>query len=314
LTAEIDLKDPKLLIKHFFPCNFQSKKIICESQFGAVTRYRTPSTKMEAAKWEFSTQKWMDVSDKDYGLALINTDRYGASANEKGFAITLVRSAPYPKDDFYTHEKLFSRKNRPKFTDLEHHIFKYVLFPHDGTWQNAHLPKEALKINFPCIVIPPNEINDSNTRENNFNIPIKREEILIHDDFVSTKQISFPYLQCKPSNIQISAIKPSEWQASYETNLSGIKRDGKVLVHNESDWYWDKTNLIVRVFESEGKTTKASLSFKNFSNTIKIREIEEVDLLERKISSSRSSNLINHHTIKFTIQPYEILTYRILFK
>jgi len=102
IRTKIDLQDPRCFIKHFFPLAIESEDVICSTQMGNITRKRLPKTAMEKAKWEFSIHRWMDLSDEHGGIGILNQDRYGASANKYGLALTLVRSPPYPGDGFYS--------------------------------------------------------------------------------------------------------------------------------------------------------------------------------------------------------------------
>ena len=91
IDIRINLIDPNLVLKYFIPINVKSNEVVCDVPYGNISRPRVPSTKMEAAKWEFGIQKWLDIGDGDYGVAVFNDSKYGVSANMKGIFLTLVR-------------------------------------------------------------------------------------------------------------------------------------------------------------------------------------------------------------------------------
>ncbi len=300
IHTHIDLKDKEILMKHFFPIKLKSNEVNCESQFGTVIRTRVPSTKMEAAKWEFSMHKWVDISDENHGLSILNKDRYGASANKKGLYITLVRSPPYPGDFFYSHEKLFLKNERPSHTDLMEHDFSYALYPHKNSWKEANIPAKALAFNLPCFY--------QQTKGSNNNLG--------NED--GSKILKFPSISISEPNVILSALKPGEWMRSNEKD----DKDGKeekfteskdkqyLLIKNEENWEWDGKHVILRVYEAVGRKTNVKIKFHDFSLNFRLKLIEIVDLIERQVQKLDS---VEDNHFSFDIAPFEILTFRVLF-
>jgi alpha-mannosidase len=69
---------------------------------------------------EVPAQKWVDVTDGETGIALLNKTKYGNSYHNGELRLTLMRSAGNP--DIYP--------NLGKF------IVSYALYPHAGDWKN----------------------------------------------------------------------------------------------------------------------------------------------------------------------------------
>lgn len=300
IHTHIDLKDKEILMKHFFPINLKSNEVICESQFGVITRTRVPTTKMEAAKWEFSMQKWIDISDENHGLAILNKDRYGASANKKGVSVTLVRSPPYPGDSFHSHEKIIPKDDRPSHTDLMKIDFSYALYPHKYSWKEANIPAKALAYNLPCFYFPAEESNGKIGNED------------------EVKILKFPNITISEPNVILSALKPGEWMHSNEKN--GIDRKNEqytesenkeyLLIKNAELWKWDGKHFILRVYEALGSKSKVKIIFNDFSSNFELKSVELVDLLERK---EKNLDSVEKNHFFFDIAPFEILTFRVLF-
>ena len=300
IHTHIDLKDKEILMKHFFPINLKSNNVNCESQFGVITRTRVPTTKMEAAKWEFSMQKWVDISDSNNGLAILNKDRYGASANKKGVSITLVRSPPYPGDFFYSHEEIFSKNGRPSHTDIMKHDFSYALYPHKGSWKDANIPEKGLAYNLPCFYFQPKGSNN------------KTENI---DELIIQK---FPSIIISEPNVILSALKPGEWMWSKnkdekigkDESYTESKNKQYILIKNADHWKWDGNHIILRVYEALGRKSSAKINFNDFSSNFNLKSVEIVDLLEREVKKLYS---VEDNHFSFDIAPFEILTFRVLF-
>ncbi|MHA2001914.1 MAG: glycoside hydrolase family 38 C-terminal domain-containing protein, partial [Promethearchaeota archaeon] len=293
----IDLKDKEVLMKHFFPINLKSNEVNCESQFGTVIRTRVPTTKMEAAKWEFSMHKWVDISDENRGLSILNKDRYGASANKKGLSVTLVRSPPYPSDIFYSHEKLFLKNERPSHTDLMEHHFSYALYPHKNSWKEENIPVKALAYNLPCFFFPTKDFNAKTDKKDNLKLP------------------KFPNITISEPNVILSALKPGEWMKLNEKNgkeehYAESKKKEYILSKNAEHWKWDGNHIILRVYEAIGKKGVGIIKFNDFSSNFNIKSVEQVDLLERM---EKTLKLIENNQISFKIAPFEILTFRVIF-
>jgi alpha-mannosidase len=70
---------------------------------------------------EVPAQKWVDVSDGNVGIALLNKTKYGHSYSHGDLRITLMRAAGNP--DIYPN--------------LGKYNISYSLFPHSGDWKNG---------------------------------------------------------------------------------------------------------------------------------------------------------------------------------
>ena len=94
-----------------------------ESPFGACER--------AADGQEVVAQRWADVSDNNYGLAMLNDGIYGHDALGCRLRLTLLRSSYEPND----------------VGDVGQHVMKYSLCPHAGDWRQAGVPKLAAGFN-----------------------------------------------------------------------------------------------------------------------------------------------------------------------
>lgn len=87
-----------------------------ETQFGVTTRPTHFNTTWDVAKFEVAHHKFMDLSEYDYGVSIVNNCKYGAAIHGNLMRLSLLRSAKEPDD----------------LADMGNHTFEYGLFPHKG--------------------------------------------------------------------------------------------------------------------------------------------------------------------------------------
>jgi len=85
--------------------------------FGHIKRATTENNKIEKAQFEVSGQKFVDLTDGDYGVALLNDCKYGFRCKNGYLDINLIRSP---------------RGGPGKNVDFGEHTLEYALFPHEG--------------------------------------------------------------------------------------------------------------------------------------------------------------------------------------
>ena len=133
--THINWNERHTMLKVAFPVDVLSPQATYEIQWGNVTRPTHRNTSWDWARFETCAQKWVDLSEGDYGVSLLNDCKYGHDIHDNVVRITLLRSStmPDPMADFGEHE------------------FKYSLYPHVGSW-NEETQREAYLLNDPIIV------------------------------------------------------------------------------------------------------------------------------------------------------------------
>ena len=134
--TRVDWQNEKKLLKVAFPLNIRARSANYELPFGHIERPTHRNTGWEQAKFEVSGHKWADMSEGDYGAALLNDSKYGYDARDNVLRLSLVRSPVHP------------------FTasDIGKHRFSYALLPHAGGWRAARVDAAAYSFNYPPIV------------------------------------------------------------------------------------------------------------------------------------------------------------------
>jgi len=126
------------MLKVAFPVDVLSPQATYEIQWGNVTRPTHRNTSWDWARFETCAQKWVDLSEGNYGVSLLNDCKYGHDIHDNVMRITLLRSPTMPDP----------------MADFGEHQFKYSLYPHTGSW-NEETQMEAYLLNDPIIVYQP---------------------------------------------------------------------------------------------------------------------------------------------------------------
>ncbi|SFJ22937.1 alpha-mannosidase [Paenibacillus sp. UNC496MF] len=132
-ATEADWQENGRMLRAIFPLNVYTDAANCEIQFGHLKRPTHRNTMWEYAKDEICAHQWIDLSQPDFGAALLNDCKYGYSANGHTISINLLRSPSYPDP----------------VCDRAEHRFDYALLPHEGDFVAAEVYKAAYAFNSP---------------------------------------------------------------------------------------------------------------------------------------------------------------------
>jgi len=132
-VTEVDWQERQRLLRALFPLAINATRATCEIQFGAVERPTHRNTSWDWARFEVCAQRWVDLSEGDYGVALLNDGKYGHSLYHNILGLSLLKSAIHPDPD----------------ADRGLHRFTYSLLPHAGDWRTAQVVRRAYELNAP---------------------------------------------------------------------------------------------------------------------------------------------------------------------
>ncbi|MEQ8673905.1 MAG: alpha-mannosidase [Aggregatilineales bacterium] len=132
--TSIHWRERHILLKTAFPVDILSPVATYEIQWGRVQRPTHRNTSWDWARFETCAQKWVDLSEAGFGVALINDCKYGYDIHDNVMRMSLLRSTTYPDPE----------------ADQGEHTFKYSLFVHDGYMEALY--EEAYHLNDPHIV------------------------------------------------------------------------------------------------------------------------------------------------------------------
>jgi alpha-mannosidase len=134
--TNMKLIDRELLLKAWFNVNANTDNAVFEIPYGVIRRSTTLNTSWNQAMFEVPMQKWVDVSDDGYGVALLNDGKYGVSVNHSMIGLSLGKSPLYPDP----------------LTDMESNTFTYSIYPHAEDWFRAKVFRAAYELNSPPII------------------------------------------------------------------------------------------------------------------------------------------------------------------
>jgi len=135
-VTSLNWNEHQQLLKVKFPVEIRATKALYDIQFGNVERSANWNTSWDMAKFEVVGHKWADISEGDYGVALLNDCKYGYDIKDGNMRLTLIKSAIHPDPD----------------ADQGEHLFTYSLYPHRGSFKDSEVEQEAWALNEPLQV------------------------------------------------------------------------------------------------------------------------------------------------------------------
>lgn len=170
-----DWKESGRMLRTSFPVNVRSDSVSCEIQFGFLRRPTHRNTTWDYAKDEICAHHWIDLSEPDYGVALLNDCKYGHRVENHVMDLNLLRSPSHPDPE----------------ADRAVHVFTYALYPHPGDHVQAEIYKRGYELNVPVrtAAVQPSGTNDHD-RE-----PLPRE---------------YAFLQTNRPNVMVETVKQAE--------------------------------------------------------------------------------------------------------
>ncbi len=136
-VTHADWRERRTLLKVAFPVNVLSPQAAYEIQFGAIHRPTHHNTPWDRAKFEVPAHRWADLSETDYGVALLNDCKYGYDVRDNVLRLSLLRSPTDPDAE----------------ADQGSHDFTYALYPHSGGWQEGGVVRHGLELNAPLLPV-----------------------------------------------------------------------------------------------------------------------------------------------------------------
>ena len=135
--TKIDYHEKHQLLKAAFPIDIRSTYGTYDVQYGNVRRPNHWNTSWDQARFESVAHRWVDISEHNYGVSVLNNCKYGHDIRDNRIRITLLKAATHP--DY--------------LQDQGEHEFTYSLFPHGGDFVEGNVVQEAFALNNPMDVV-----------------------------------------------------------------------------------------------------------------------------------------------------------------
>ncbi|MDR3573423.1 MAG: alpha-mannosidase [Anaerolineaceae bacterium] len=133
--THIDWRERHVLLKVAFPVDVLAAQASYEIQWGSVQRPTHRNTSWDWARFESCAQKWVDLSEGDYGVSLLNDCKYGHDIRDNVMRLSLLRSPTSPDPE----------------ADHGEQRYAYSLIPHSGGWDERTIAA-AYALNDPPLV------------------------------------------------------------------------------------------------------------------------------------------------------------------
>ena len=129
--TEVDWNESKKMLRTAFYTNIITDNVTCDIQYGAVSRPMHNNTTWDMAKYEICAHKYIDLSENNYGVALINDCKYGHYVKDGVMDLNLLRSPDFPGEA----------------ADIAMHSFKYAIYPHNCNWADSDVIHKSYEFN-----------------------------------------------------------------------------------------------------------------------------------------------------------------------
>ncbi len=134
--TKIEWSNKDVLLKVAFPVDIHAHAATYDIQFGNLQRPTHWNTSWDWARFETCAHKWVDLSEGNYGVTLMNTCKYGHDIRDHTIRLTLIKCAGAPDP----------------MQDVGMHYFTYSLYPHSGDWRDARVPAKSYELNVQPLV------------------------------------------------------------------------------------------------------------------------------------------------------------------
>ncbi|MCF6176952.1 MAG: glycosyl hydrolase-related protein [Victivallaceae bacterium] len=121
------------MLRTKFPIEAHTTEATFDIQYGYIKRFTGRNTSWDMARYEVAAHRYADISDSQYGAALLNDCKYGYKVHNQILDLNLLRSPKYP--DFSA--------------DIGKHEFTYSLLPHIGDLLQSNVINNAAILNQP---------------------------------------------------------------------------------------------------------------------------------------------------------------------
>jgi alpha-mannosidase len=189
--TRVDNRHPQVRIRVKFTTDIDSPEYQSETQFGVVSRpvdqyhFHPREQWVEEPCGIYPALNWIDYSDDEKGVTLINKGLPAHEVRDKELYLTLLRSVLMLSSDGETGPAIPT----PDAQEFKTYHFEYSLFPHQGSWKRANP------------FIPANEFNNDMI---GFQLPAGTRKR------VRTLPGNLSFVELKPENLVLVALKKAE--------------------------------------------------------------------------------------------------------
>lgn len=127
----VEWHEDRKMLRTAFPIQVFADDASFDIQYGYVKRSMNDNTSWDIAKFEVAAQRYADISEANWGTALLNDCKYGHKVKDGVIDLALLRAPKYPDYD----------------ADQGHHEFTYSLLPHSGDLIHSDVMAQGALLN-----------------------------------------------------------------------------------------------------------------------------------------------------------------------
>lgn len=177
--TQINWRESRKVLRVLFNTQVRALHASYDSQFGFIRRPTTFNNSWDIAKFEVVGHQYCDISEHNFGVALLNDCKYGYSVRDSTMRLSLLRAPKSPDDT----------------ADIGVHTMTYAILPHWNSFPTRAVIEEAAHLNSPPILHALySEV------ESDFNVP----------DMESMFEMVENAERCYLDSVLISAVKQAE--------------------------------------------------------------------------------------------------------
>ncbi|CAI8034231.1 Alpha-mannosidase 2C1 [Geodia barretti] len=199
----VEWHENRKFLKIEFPLNVRSHEATYEIQFGHLQRPTHFNTSWDQARFEVCAQKWADLSEHGFGVAVLNDCKYGHSTLGNIMRLSLLRAPKAPDAT----------------ADMGTHHFTYAIMPHHGAFQEAGVIHESYNLNHPLSVTSSTLFGDPVSFFTTDNPAIILETVKTVELVSSTKAIVVRLYEAFGSQTSTTLTSTLPFKASQRCNL-----------------------------------------------------------------------------------------------
>ncbi|KAJ1853986.1 Glycoside hydrolase, 38 vacuolar alpha mannosidase, partial [Coemansia sp. RSA 2703] len=137
-ACDVQWHENRKCLKTAFTWDILSDSATYETQYGVVRRPTHRNTTWDMAKFEVCAQRFADLSEFGFGVALLNDGKYGHATLGQTMTLTLLRAPKAPD----------------AHCDMGAHAFRFAVYPHQGSFHESRVVQEAYQFNVPLVRLP----------------------------------------------------------------------------------------------------------------------------------------------------------------
>jgi len=197
----IDWNEKHKLLKAGFDIDILSSYARHEMQYGYVDRPMHENELQDRAQFEVCNHKWTDISEADFGVAILNDCKYGISADSSDLRLSLLKAGRHPDGR----------------GDKGRHEFTYSILPHDGAFSVKSVVRPAYELNMPvksCLAA-------ANTKALDSFVSVDKDNVIVETVKVSEdkKGIVLRLYEAAKSRTKARLKFSTTLKRVYETNM-----------------------------------------------------------------------------------------------